>query len=223
MILQTPTSALSESIAFYEALHFTRISDEPLAFSDGKVIVEVNAERSARAALKLYAGDWSDEVAKVKDRTYIQEIDSGYLFCDPAGVWIYLIEGEQPLQARKDADAIPGNYMGISLEYMDFNGGVALWQNLGFEITLGAAEQGWVAMMRGEDGVSLMATGACPHLFFNPSMTYFNSGKNPEVIERVRTAGIDITEEITVFNDAGEVDNIIIRDPGGFGFFLFND
>lgn len=43
------------------------------------------------------------------------------------------------------------------------------------------------------------------------------------MIEAVRKAGIPITEEITHFNSEGIVDNIIIRDPGGYGFYVFND
>ena len=44
-----------------------------------------------------------------------------------------------------------------------------------------------------------------------------------EIIEKIRELNFPITEEITHFNDQGIVDNIIIRDPGGFGFFLFSD
>jgi len=72
-------------------------------------------------------------------------------------------------------------------------------------------------------GVSIMKPNMCPHLFFNPSLTYFNGGKNPEIIEAIRKLDIPITEEITYFNKEGLVDNIIIRDPGGYGFFIFND
>ena len=44
----------------------------------------------------------------------------------------------------------------------------------------------------------------CPHLFFNPSLTYFNGKEgNPKVITAVRDAGIPITEEITHFNREG--------------------
>ena len=44
-----------------------------------------------------------------------------------------------------------------------------------------------------------------------------------QLIQKIRDLKIPITEEITVFNDQGVVDNIIIRDPGGLGFFIFND
>ena len=71
--------------------------------------------------------------------------------------------------------------------------------------------------------VSFMVPNVCPHLFFNPSFTYFNSGKNPEIIAKLREAKVPIKEEITLFNPNGEVDNVILQDPGGFGFFVFND
>jgi len=71
--------------------------------------------------------------------------------------------------------------------------------------------------------VSFMQPNSCPHLFFNPSMTYFNGKNNLPIIAKIREAGILITEEITHFNQEGIVDNIIIRDPGGYGFFIFSD
>jgi len=71
--------------------------------------------------------------------------------------------------------------------------------------------------------VSFMQPNSCPHLFFNPSMTYFNGKNNLPIIAKIREAGIPITEEITHFNQEGIVDNIIIRDPGGYGFFIFSD
>jgi len=54
-------------------------------------------------------------------------------------------------------------------------------------------------------------------------LTYFNGKQNLEVIEKIRNNAIPITEEITHFNKEGIVDNIIIRDPGGYGFFIFSD
>jgi len=54
-------------------------------------------------------------------------------------------------------------------------------------------------------------------------LTYFNGKQNLKVIEQIRNNGISITEEITHFNKEGIVDNIIIRDPGGYGFFIFSD
>ena len=54
-------------------------------------------------------------------------------------------------------------------------------------------------------------------------MTYFNGGKNLPNIGKMREAGIEFAEEITHFSSDGVADNVIIRDPGGLGFFIFND
>ena len=73
------------------------------------------------------------------------------------------------------------------------------------------------------DSISLLQALQCPHLFFNPSLTYFNGSRNPKIIESIKKQNIEITEEVTEFNSKGEVDNIILRDSGGLGFFVFND
>ena len=67
------------------------------------------------------------------------------------------------------------------------------------------------------DSISLIQAQQCPHLFFNPSVTYFNGSHNLEIIHKK----IEITKEVTEFN--GEVDKIILRDSGDLGFFVFND
>jgi hypothetical protein len=90
---------------------------------------------------------------------------------------------------------------------------------LGFSKTIGEIEQGWVGYAN-EDG---MKANICPYLFFNPSATYFNGPNNLKIIEQIRDINIPITEEIMGFNKKGIVDNIIIRDSGRLGFFLFSD
>ena len=100
----------------------------------------------------------------------------------------------------------------------------AVWEAIGFSLTMGTPGDAYI-VLENSDGfpVSLMQPLNCPHLFFNPSMTFFNGANNPKIIDKIREAGLPITEEITHFNKQGIVDNIIIRDPGGYGFFLFND
>jgi hypothetical protein len=96
---------------------------------------------------------------------------------------------------------------------------------LGFDKTYGNGEQGWLSLQN-ENGfsISLIALFSCPHLFYNPSLSYFNGKEGkPKVILQIRDLKIPITEEITAFNNNGIVHNIIIRDPGGLGFFVFND
>lgn len=101
---------------------------------------------------------------------------------------------------------------------------IQIWQLLDFKQTMGGVEQGWICLTN-EAGftVSLMKPYSCPHLFFNPSLSYFNGADNLAVIEKVRATAIPITQEITHFNPKGIVDNVILRDPSGLGFFIFSD
>ena len=117
-----------------------------------------------------------------------------------------------------------GNFAGVSLETTAIKNSIQFWNILGFEQNMGSIESGWVSLVN-KDGmsISLMAPLICPHLFFNPSLTYFNGTNNLNVIKEINARSIPITEEITHFNKEGIVDNIIIRDPGGLGFFLFSD
>ena len=223
----TPTPNLSRSLDFYQKLGFKSISSEvPILVTDGRAFIEINPDRYARAGIKLYAQSWKDKLTELEQVGSVGHIDGGYLLSDPSGVWIYLIEGVSPAPVEMEDNAFSalGNYAGISIESTDIARSLKVWKTIGFSNVSGSMEQGWLSCTNSEQvTVSLMKTGTCPHLFFNPSLTYFNGGNNLEVITKIRQAAIPITEEITHFNDDGIVDNVIIRDPGGYGFFIFND
>ncbi len=226
-LIQTPTSKLEDSLAFYEKLGFKNVGDKnKIVFTDGVALIEINSDRFARAGVKLFKKKWAAEVTRLKKLTTVHKIDEGYLLGDLNGVWIYLIEDELKLNFKpsEKSFSVLGNCAGLSLESTDVAGSVAIWKTLGFD-TSGSPDKGWVACVN-TDGlmVNIMNPLMCPHLFFNPSLTYFNGKEgNPKVIKEIRKLKIPITEEITHFNDKGFVDNIIVRDPGGFGFFIFND
>ena len=226
-IIHTPTNNLDKSLEFYSKLGFTKLPNTDLELvSDGKAVIEINPDRFARAGVKLFSESWETVVEDIEKFANVLRIKNGYLFSDPSGIWIYLIEAQEDLNL--DLSGIPssvlGNYAGISLESTSINNSFHLWKLLGFNEQEGDIEQGWVTL-RNSDGliISLMKPLTCPHLFFNPSLTYFNGKKNVEIIEKIRSLKIPITEEISHFNKEGVVDNIIIRDPGGYGFFLFSD
>ena len=226
-IIHTPTPKLKESLSFYQRLGFSILSEAPsLLLSDGQFLLEINPDRYARAGIKLVRESWGEVVAKLEKHTTVSKIDGGFLLGDPSGVSIYLIEKENPvtLSLSGISPAILGTFAGISLESNDLSRSIGIWELLGFEKTMGSLEQGWVAY-KNEDEMTLsfMRPNTCPHLFFNPSLTYFNGKENLAIIQKIRDAGIPITEEITHFNQEGIIDNIIIRDPGGYGFFIFND
>lgn len=226
-IIQTSTGNLQDSIAFYEKLGFTSIVHEQSTIvSDGKAVVEINPDRFARAGVKLYAASWEEIVSQLKKKTAMLVVDDGYLLKSPSGMWLSLIEGKTTPQINLEeiGSSVLGNYAGLSLEVVDMEEAVDFWAILGFKKTMGDVAQGWVAMVNADGfGVSVMKANMCPHLFFNPSLTYFNGKDNIAVITKIRELNIPITEEITHFNKEGIVDNIIIRDPGGLGFFLFSD
>lgn len=220
--IRTPTPDLAASIDYYERLGFSRIErDGPAAwFTDGAVVVQVDPDRFARTGLLLFVDDPATLAAAAPTRAV--EHEGGFLISDPNGVHVWLLAGDAPQPVGEPA--IPGRFAGLSVEAVDLQATMAFWRALGFEVAAGGPEQGWTQLAReGACGVSVMGMRACPHLFPNPGLTYFNSGRNPEVIAALRDAGIPLAEEITVFNDRGEVDNVILTDPGGTGFFVFND
>ena len=229
MILQTPTPSFDQSKDFYQRLGFTVLSESPYRVTDGKVIIEINPDRFTRAGVILYRESWTSEVEALRQLVPVLQIDNGYLLVDRSGTRISLLEATTeealgPVNNNDSPSSILGNFAGLSLEVIDIADAVKIWEILGFVKDIGDIEQGWVSYKNTEGAaVSFMKPNMCPHLFFNPSLTYFNSGKNPEVIAKIRAAGVPITEEITVFNKEGIVDNVILRDPGGYGFFIFND
>ena len=226
-IIQTPTPNLSASKGFYDQLNFKVLSeDQPTLVSDGKIIIEINPTPTARAGIKMYNSSWKSIVRKIESLTAVTKTDEGYLLGDATGTWIYLIETNNI--PNYDLTGIEsstlGNCAGLSLETTHIQLSINIWEALGFKKTMGGLEQGWIAFENEAGfGVSLMKPNSCPHLFFNPSLTYFNGKDNLAIIEKIRQANVPITEEITVFNKEGIVDNVIIRDPGGLGFFIFSD
>lgn len=226
-VIQTCTGNLSSSKDFYQKLDFELLSEtKPTLFTDGNFLLEINPKNTARIGLKLYQADWKEKVIALNKVTKVIAEEGGYLVSDPNGVKVYLMNGglEKETSLKGESKAIPGDFAGLSIEAVDMERTIQFWELLGYKKTMGSIAQGWVTFENGTSvGISIMKSMACPHLFFNPGLTFFNGGKNLPIIERIRAANIPIAEEITVFNKQGIVDNVILCDPGGLGFFIFND
>lgn len=226
-IIQTPTPNLLQSLDFYKKLNFSVISEtNPTLVSDGKVVIEIATERVARAGIKLYRKDWKQVVESIQKITPVVTIDDGYFLSDPSDSRIYLLERDPDVSYDLNGiqSSTLGSYAGVSLETSDIHKSILIYENLGFSKTMGGIEQGWVAYQNEDEfAVSFMLPNSCPHLFFNPSLTYFNGKNNLGIIDKIRKSGVAITEEITTFNKEGIVDNVILQDPGGYGFFIFSD
>ena len=154
-------------------------------------------------------------------------IAESYISTDPNGVMI-LIRPEIPT-IELDADRrnnLCGRYQGLGIETMHKLDSISFWQKLGYRVLNDDKMESPYAVLTHPqaDTLTLFSPGLCPHYFKNPSLTYFNGKEgNFAVIDNLKAAGVDIVEEITVFNDDGLVDNFIIRDPGGLHSFIFND
>ncbi|MFK7950123.1 MAG: hypothetical protein AB8G11_21205 [Saprospiraceae bacterium] len=226
-IIITPTNGLQNSLDFYQKLNFTTIEHDSMNLvTDGKIVIEINEKRFIRAGVKIFRESWTETVKKLEAKTKVIEIENGYLITDGNGVFIYLIEGKSAINIDLEKVELStlGNSMGVSIEAFDMEKTIEIWSILGFSQVMGSVEQGWV-VYGNEDGlgISFMKPNSCPHLFFSPSLTYFNGKNNMKVIENIRAVNIPIAEEITVFNKKGIVDNVILRDNGGLGFFIFSD
>lgn len=224
-LIQTPTPNLQTSWAFYRQIGFRPIDESNLVWTDGKAHIEINPDRYARAGVKIFKHDWQREVDLLKKVTNVVTIDNGFVLGDASGTWIYLIENTPPIQdsVQMEGFARLGNFQGLSLESIDIEKSIFIFGNLGFKHAGGSLDHGYVVYTMGDFAISLMKPLSCPHLFFNPSLNYFNGKENLNIISNIREHGIPITEEISIFNPHGLVDNVIIRDPGGLGFFIFSD
>ena len=90
-VVQTPvTHNLDASLSFYRNLGFHEMADsDPPMFTDGKVLISLNPERTARTAVRLF-GNWesiADQLAELtnvrKELTDKREVfgSTQYLHC----------------------------------------------------------------------------------------------------------------------------------------------
>jgi hypothetical protein len=226
--IQTPAAKLADSKRFYAQLGFASVGKATTSLarvSDGGVGIEISAHQYARTGLKLWAKSWSAAVRTLRRTTQVLASDGGHVASDPSGVRVYLVTGGAPAAtgSRTPFGAL-GKFAGLSIETTDLARSARFWRALGYAKSKGDAAAGWV-QMSADNGVdvNLMLMGRCPHLFPNPGLTYFNGAHNLGVIRRIRQAGIPITQEVTCFSSDGSVDNVILQDPGGTGFFIFSD
>jgi len=227
LLVQSATAILEESIEFFDSLEFEKLQTENnLLFRDSNYIVDINPNRYSRTGLKFYSENWEEAIEKIKELVNIEKFEEYYQLTDPSGTkyFLYPASSYPAYSSNAESKSILGNLMGIGLETNDILLSKKVLEIIGFKQNKGDVNSGWINMNYNDEyDISLMKSNMSPHLFFNPSLIYFNGEKNPEIIEKVRKKGIEIYEEIRVFNKENKVDNIMLRDKGGLGFFVFND
>lgn len=225
-IIQTYAADLNPTLNFYTKLDFEHRTIGGKEYAVSNVFaIELNTNAKARTGLKLYLPNLIETKQKLNSLLNSVESDGCLLITTPSGCRVYLDHIENtPKISFTPVQSLLGNFMGMSLETTDIEQSLLIWKILGFKISAGKKEQGWV-LLANDSGfsVSLMASNSCPHRCIIPSITFFNGKKNTEIIKNIRRLNIPITEKITAFNSEGIVDNIIVQDPGGLGFFIFND
>ncbi len=224
-LIQTPARKLAACVAFYTSLGFKQLSvGDRTVLSDGRLCIEANPSPFARTGLKLMPAAWNTLLDGLREVATVVDDKDGHVAVDPNGVFVYLSNQALELPEPGEAFGKLGNFAGLSIETADFEASQKFWSALGYEKTQGDISQGWLKLSanNGVD-VSLMTLNCCPHLFPQPGLTYFNGGKNPEILPKIKQAGVAFSEEITCFNEEGIVDNAVIHDPGFTGFFIFND
>ncbi len=225
-LIHTPTIDLNKSFDFYEKLGFTVLSKTHLnLITDGHMIFELSSNRYARPGLKLYRENFDTILYRLEGEYVLHPIHNGYLLNDGNGLIIYFVCVDVDFPSiDKVPNAVLGNNVGLTIECFNFKRSLKLWKILGYKVVDGSEKQGWIVLNNAQGfSVSLMKPQQCPHLFITPSISYFNGKKNIEIIKKIKSIDIPIEQEITHFNEKGIVDNIILRDPGGVGFFIFND
>ncbi len=211
LTIQARVADLQEAIDYFLQLGYEvrKRDDEQAIAADKGVIIELTSKPKDRTALKFY----SSQIRTSK----------GDVFLDPDGNKI-IHSPEDSAPARSTMTSVLGNSMGIGLECFDLQKSADFYTSLGLRTLQGSVTQGWLTLgVEQEPMLSLMSLGACPHLFLNPSISYFNGGENVAIIDELRLRSVPLAEELTVFNQTGEVDNVILIAPGQVGVFVFND
>ncbi len=225
LIYYTPTPNMKKSKEYFSKLDFDlhQIGETCYAY-DQQLCLCITSDKKQRPGLCFVKKSWSKELDDLRIFAKVHSVDGVHYLASPSGTWIQLREEEEfklPLSQKK---SLLGNFAGLSVETLDIELSARIFACLGFEHSMGDLDKGWMTYTdRHDNNISLMAPFSCPHLFLNPSLTFFNGAENHRIIQALRDLSIPILEEVTAFNKNGMVDNIILSEPGGYGFFVFND
>ncbi len=226
MIIVSPARSITKSSEFYLKLDFEILAyqNRHYAMSNG-IKVELNTDSFSRPGLRFLVKSYQEAKDKLENYGPLHFSENEFILSDPSGIRIYISDKPDTADSKKpESNSILGNFAGVSIESTDMSKSLEFYTSLGFKTESGNPEAGWLSLKDSSgNSISIMKANSCPHSFFNPSLTFFNSGKNIEVIDKIRQVNIPIKEEVTVFNKEGIVDNVILQDPGGIGFFVFND
>ncbi len=226
MILCLTTPAPDPEVS---ATSLSRLGFEPVApgaslMTDGAAVIDMDTSPRARAGVRVWRGALAGEVEATLELHGAAAFEGGQLVTAPSGVPVWVMDGVGPAHELGRLGSLLGTFAGISIETPNLSRSVAFWSGLlDAQVAAGGIDQGWLTLRRdGMEDLSFMGPLACPHSFANPSLTYFNGDRNADVIRAVRAREIPVFEEVGG-TESTPAENIILREPGGLGFFVFND
>lgn len=232
IITQIAAPDAEESLAHYRKLGYQEhvLSDAMYLFFDKASSFILNTARDARHGLRCFVDDIEMARRDWQEITVLYDSDGGFFCTDPNGVYLFFQSRTDSAQILNKTDAnehcLCGVNYGLGIESGRFDTSLAFYTHLGYKSDKPANEKTAYITLTHDAGppITLFKPNTCPHAFYNPSFTFFNGKEgNKKVIEDLTTAQVTIRQGISWFNPDGEVDNIIISDPGGFHSFIFND
>jgi len=157
-LLESPLLEKDKSIAFYTKLGFEISREKDIYIAkESRFIILLNPATTSQPTLHVYGA---------------KETKS---FFGPSGTLIHLNKEKCPYTLGQK-QSILGNYYGVSLETASLQDSYSLWRKLGFKGTY-SPTPGWIELNKAGQHLSIQQSNQCPHLFFNPSLTFFNGQK----------------------------------------------
>ena len=204
LIVESPAPDLKNNLLYYKRLGFQCVEWEDVYLCQTKQLcILLNPDPYSRPCINLFG------------------VQTQKTELSPSGTRIKQHKKKVEIP-QVELKSLFGNYSGVCLETLDLNASYHFWQAKGFKGSL-AAQATWCSLKH-ESGavINLLKANHCPHLFFNPSLAFFNGKKNSAVIKQIKTLQIPIQQEV-IFDKETHADNLVLSDPGGIGFFIFND
>lgn len=222
LCVTTPAPRPAESLSALARLGFEPVDGSAGLLSDGAAALAMDGAPAGRLGLRVWRSALAEGAEPWIERQGPVAFEGGRLLQAPSGARVEVLDGDPPALELSDRGRVLGGFAGVSLESPSLARSLEFWGALlGASLSAGGAEQGWVtARVEGGPDLSFMAPFACPHSFVNPSLTYFNGGRNAEVIADLERRGAPVFE---VVGGDDPAENVILREPGGVGFFVFND
>ena len=204
LIIESPAPDVNESLSYYKDVGFQCTNWRKAYLCQVKnLTIFLNPDPYSRPCINLFGAQ--------EEKTTVS----------PSGTWIK--ERKENIKySTPDTKGLLGNYAGVCVETLDLEASFVFWQAKGFKGKLNHNASWCQLENKNGDRLSLLKANSCPHLFTNPSLAFFNGPENSTIIQKIRALRLPIKQEV-IFGEESSAENLILNDPEGLSFFIFND